>query len=373
MNNRFDDARNLWDAYREGQNTRVPVFMACDEQIWLRAAGRKFREFYLDPRVHFDVQLKGRRWFLENVVSDTPPSLTETWDVSVQLWMMENEFFGCSVVYQENDYAWAQPLDLEAADLLEHIRDIDPVETVRRSRAFRMYEELSELAEGMVINDKPVRVLKPGGSTQGLFTKALEIRGIEKLCVDLYDDPDFTRTFLDLITEKTIQRIKAWNSLTDREASDPARSASYHFCDDSIELLSPSNFERYVLPCHERLYSAMTAGKRNMHLCGHASQHYEALYHKLGIRSVDGPGPFVNHGEFLEKLGPDFAFGAQTNHTILGQGTPEQIEAMMQALLNPRTKIPGRFHLKGYVNLGTRLENVRLCYDLGKRLGTIEC
>ena len=81
----------------------------------------------------------------------------------------------------------------------------------------------------------------------------------------------------------------------------------------------------------------------------------------------------MDHGEFLEKLSPDFAFGAQTNHSVLGQGTPEQIETMMRGLLNPRTKVPGRFYLKGYVNWSTKLENVRLCYELGRRLGTIEC
>ena len=260
----------------------------------------------------------------------------------------------------------------EKADLLDHIRDIDPVETTKKSRAYKLYEGMNELATGMIVDDLPVRILRPGGSTQGLFTKAVEIRGIEKLCTDMYDDPAFSETFLELITEKTIGSIEAWRTLTNDDPIDSTRSSSFHFCDDSIELISPAVYERYVLPCHERLYSAMTTGKRNLHLCGHAAQHYEILYGKLGVRSIDGPGTFVDYGEFFKKFGPDFAFGARTDHSVLASGTPVEIENMMKMLLNPGTKLPGRFHIKGYVHRNTKLENVKLCYAMGKRLGIIE-
>ena len=55
---------------------------------------------------------------------------------------------------------------------------------------------------------------------------------------------------------------------------------------------------------HERLYSAMSLGRRDIHLCGRASQHYRVLHRRLGIGVIDGPGPFVDHAAYLAEIGP---------------------------------------------------------------------
>jgi len=139
-----------------------------------------------------------------------------------------------------------------------------------------------------------------------------------------------------------------------------------------LQMLSRQTYERFVLPHHQTLYGRIAAGRRFIHLCGHATQHYEVLHSELGISLIDGPGPFVDHAYYLERLGPNFGFNAQTDHSVLAHGSAADIEMMMRRLLTPRTKLPGRFTIVGFVTRDTPLANVELCYRLGRELGMID-
>ncbi|MCC6444791.1 MAG: hypothetical protein IT210_15190 [Armatimonadetes bacterium] len=367
-----DEVASLWEAFARKENDRVPISFACDEQVWLKVSGHGFKEFYMQPEIHLEVQLKGKLWFAEQVRGDMRPGLPDVWTVQPQHWMEEDEFFGCEIAYQENDYAWGKPLDLEKEALLDHLSGLDADERVRRNSAFRLYTALKDLAQGMAFRDRPVAVARPGGSTQGPFTKAAEIRGLEQICIDLYEDPDFARRLLEIVTEKTIERIKAWHRATCGEEPALPSEGGFGFCDDSIQMLGVSQYEEFVVPCHERLYAAMGTGPRSLHLCGRSMQHYRTLKERLGVVSLDGPGPFVDHGYYLEALGPDFTIWGQTDHSVLAQGSPEQIEAMMQGILTSAAKRPGRFALMGFITRDTPLENIRLCYESCRRNGRIE-
>jgi len=97
-----------------------------------------------------------------------------------------------------------------------------------------------------------------GRGTTGIFTKAAEIRGLEQMCIDFYEDPAFTHRFLRLVTEKLMERIKAWHRLVCGEELKLPASGGFGICDDSLQIISAALYERCVLPYHELLYSTMT-------------------------------------------------------------------------------------------------------------------
>jgi hypothetical protein len=366
------EVKDLWDAFGRKENTRVPITFACDDQVWLKVSGYSFREFYTDPRVQIDAQLKGFSWIRDNIIGDSSTEYPDTWWVGVQHWMMENEFFGCEVVYQDDDYAWAKPLTMGKQDLLRHIADLDPEERVRKNLAYSLYCAMTELADGMQYMDRPVKVGVPLLSYHGIFTKAAEIRGLEDLCMDLYEDPDFAMELLRLVTEKSIARYQAAMKVMVGEEAKLPYEGGFGICDDSLQMISVDQYNRFVLPFHEQLYSTMATGGRSMHLCGPATQHYENLYRKLHIVAIDGPGTFADHGKYLAELGPDFSFSAQANHTTLGFGTKQEIDEMLRKMLTPEAKQAGRFQIMGFLNRHTPLENVQAFYEAGKKYGVIE-
>ena len=366
-----EEVRRLLEAYDRGKDVRVPLNFAADEQLWLKASGHTFSEFYTDPRVHLEAQLEGQRWIRDNVVADQVTQ-ADRWNVVVQLWMEENEFYGCDVAYQEDEYAWALPLDLEREELLARCAGVDTEDRVRSSRAWRMYESIRDLADGMSYDGLPVHVTTPA-QHHGVFTKASEIRGAERLCTDLQDDPDFVTDFLRVLAEKTVERLQVWHRFVHGIERDLPASEPWGFADDSLQMISTDSYARFVKPAHEYLYSAMSTSKvRRMHLCGHAEQHYCFLHREMGVCSLDGPGAFVDHARYLRDLGPEFSFSAQTDHTVLERGSREQIEGMVRRMLTPGARLPGRFRITGFLTRNTPLENLRSCYETARRYGAIE-
>ena len=364
-----DMVAELNAAYAEGRNDRVPITVAWDESLWLHLAGRGFREYYTDPRIQLDVTLEGMAWCAENVVHDArmgPPA--EAWTLAPRWWMDEPECLGCDVVIQEHDFAWSQPLDVPKAELIAHVRAIDPLEAVRGSRLFRLYRQMSDAADGMLFKDVPVKIAFPGG-THGVFTVAARVRGEERLCLDLAEDPDFAYQFIGAVTDHTIGRVKAWHRLAETGQEFPNPNG-WGMPDDSLQMISPETYRRFVLPHHERIFSTFTTGRRSMHLCGHAQQHYETLHHELGITALDGPGPLADLGSCLTRM-PELSISAQTDHTLLITGPNTDIDRMMQTMLTPETRQPGRYRITGFIIPDTPLANVGTMYEAGKAYGRI--
>ncbi len=363
----------LWEDFEKRRNERIPVVFAYDEQFQLPLYGTTYRRYYGDPDLMADVQLKTARWWMNNVIQDSIMGLPkDNWTIHPQLWMAEKEFFGCQIVYQENDYAWARPIAATKQDLISRLWDIDPAKRLRENTGYRFYETMKARFQGKSFCGIPIRVGPPNGiaTTHGIFTSAAEIRGHEKLCVDMARDPAFAKELLGVITEKTIARMKAWHELSTDEVRIPF-SDTWSMADDSICILSPRSYEEFVLPFHERIYSEMTTGIRGIHLCGHAQHLFRILHNKARIRLFDGPGPWIDLGSMRDEFGTDVRINAQVYHQKLREGNPEAIDEMVRGILTERAKRGGHMVLMGYAVEGVKVRNLNTMYGAGLKYGRI--
>ncbi len=363
--------RDLMRAFAQRENQRVPIRFACDEQVWTRIAGCSFRTFYHDATWHLRAQLDGSHWFRHHVIGDHAVGLPDRWIVVVQHWMEENAYFGCDVTYQDDDYAWGQPLDLSKQELLAHIRNIDPEERIQATETYRLYQELRDLTTDLTFCDRPVQVYPPGRGTHGILTKAAEVRGIGRLCVDLLEDPGFAQQYLDAFTEAEIARIRAWRRLAPLPDEEPLpNSTGFGFADDSLQLVSAATARHFLLRPYQRLYGSMTTGSRSFHVCGRAMQHYPMLVEHLGVTTIDGPGEFCDHAHYLARY-PRLGFHAQPDSGVLLHGSPDDVAAMMRKLLAPGAKLPGRYWIDGFLTRDMPVAALRTVYDLGLEMGGI--
>ena len=140
---------------------------------------------------------------------------------------------------------------------------------------------------GIEFHGLPVATAAPVASSHGVLTKAADIRGLDALCVDLHEDPEFARDLLEAVTALFIERIKAWHALAGSDAAFPGQGA-WGLADDSLSMISPEQYEEFALPCHQKFYSSMTSGPRSIHLCGRAQHLFPVLHAKLGITIFNG-------------------------------------------------------------------------------------
>ena len=357
----------LWEAYAAGTNERVPITFMVDEQYRLPLYGCSYREYYHSAELQLEAQLATDMVFRETVVHDREMGVPSgSWMVTPQFWMAEREYFGAAVHFQENDYAWADPLDLGKAELIERVRGIDPATRVAEESLFALYQGMKAAAEGREFHGRPVQVNLWGG-THGVFTIAAELRGLERMCLDLVEDPVFVEEYLTALTDALVGRMLAWNEVLGSPVSYPTENL-WGGPDDSLQLISERSFREHVLPHLRRLYDRMSTGRRTVHLCGKSQQHYKTLHEELGVTLFDGPGVYVDLGWMREQCAGEIEVNAQFNNTVLITVPAAEIEREIARVLTPAAKA-GKLNLVGYVPLGATAENLAAAYELGKKHG----
>ena len=202
----------LWRDYAQGSNRRVPVTLAFDEQFLLPLFGCTFRHYYQDVVAQIQVQLDSQDWIRTNVRHDAEMGPHDVWRVAPARWMTENEFLGAEVLVQEDDYAWGQPIPATKSELLKRLQGIAPRARVQECMLWQQYVDMTERTRNMQYRGCPVETAMPVTSSHGVFTKAAEIRGLDQLCADMHEDPEFAKELLATVNDLLIARIESWHT-----------------------------------------------------------------------------------------------------------------------------------------------------------------
>ena len=362
----------VWASFYGGAPTRVPMVLGVTPRVLLcdrryNPRGITVREYMNDPDMMRRVQCEFalfRRHFLP---CDQEMGLPEQWSVYVDTQNVgEAAWLGAEIEYP----AWEVPdtrpfLGEEEKNRLFDRGLPDPFDGIYG----RMREWNERLAgPGCTFMGRPV-VVEPGGlSTDGPMTIACNLRGAAQFCMDLYLDSDYAMQLLDYITEATILRIRALRDFFGLPLPD-----NYWFADDSIALLSVADYERFILPFHQKLLAGITTGRGReniIHLCGDATRHFPLIRDRLHVNNFDTGYP-VEHGKLAQVLGPEITIQGGPRIDLLRHGTPEETAAETRRILDEVRPYTRRFVLREANNLppGTPLDNVAAMYDTVRKFG----
>jgi len=161
------------------------------------------------------------------------------------------------------------------------------------------------------------------GWIEGPCAEAADLRGINALMLDFYDDPAFVRDLFEFILEMELRFAKAqidagvdWLGLGDAAAS----------------LVGPQIYEEFVWPYEKRLVDgvrALGAGVR-LHICGNTSR-LLAPMGRLGCAVVELDS-MVPLDQARRAMGPgQMLLGNIDPVGVLRGGTPESITAALAA------------------------------------------
>ena len=119
-------------------------------------------------------------------------------------------------------------------------------------------------------------ILAPWGWA-GAYNTACELRGIETLMLDPYDDEDLYRRFMDRLTEQ----MEEYNR---HLASTAVECVGIQGHMANSRTVSPDYYRAYVMPYEKRVIDAIHAGGAwtVFHNCGFASTFYD-IYREMGI------------------------------------------------------------------------------------------
>ena len=263
--------------------------------------GAKYGTYALDHRVMADAQLRTAETFGFDHVS----AITET---------REAPDCGAGVRYFEDQpYAMdEQRARLAAKSELARLEMPDP------AVATHMRDRLCGLA---LLQERSRGAKLVEGWVEGPCGAGADLRGINTLMLDFYDDPAFVRDLFEFVVELGIRfgRAQAEAGAELIGIGDPAAS-----------LVGPAIYREFVWPYEKKLVDGLhAAGVRvRLHICGNTRRILEDMG-RLGCDMVDIDSA-VPLSAAREKMGPAQVLAGNLDPVRdLQNGTPESIQAAL--------------------------------------------
>jgi len=350
-----------------------PRMIILDENY---SCGVDFEQYYNSPQVMLETQLKFRKFEAYDVVYDHIMGVPERgWYIYPDFQNdVECGWLGAEVKYSDNAVPFTVPLlkDDSYKDM-PFKKGIPELFSGLLAKALNYYNFFTQKkTEGFTYEGKPIdSVGFAGMGTDGPMTVACMLRGTTEFCVDLYENTQYALELLDYITEAAIFRIKGLR----RYFGGPKVEASLGFADDSIQLLSCAEYERFVLPFHKKLIYGLTdgTGRNSIHLCGDATRHFKMIQDELNVYSFDTGFP-INFIETLEALSPETQINGGIHVNTLLRAEPDEIKKTVKGICDDVKPLSKMFVLRDANNLSpkTPLVNINAMYEAVKEYGWFE-
>ena len=258
----------------------ITMMFACDQ------IGAKYRDYCADFRVLVEGQLRTAEKFGLDYVNTMSDPAREAADCGAKV-----EFFDNQPVAIVEDQAL-----LANKTKLAHLKIPDPL------GGGRMHNGINALAffKQKIGGDKLIE-----GWIEGPCAEAADLRGINTLMLDFYDDPQFVHDLFDFVLEMELRFAKAQVE---------AGAESIGLGDAAASLVGPQIYEELIWPYEKKMVEGIHAmgAKVRLHICGNIRRILGGIG-KLGCDIVDVDS-LVTLSEAREKTG--------TNQVLLGNINP---------------------------------------------------
>ena len=275
-------------------NMPITMMFAADQ------TGAKYRDYATDYRVLVEAQIRTAETFNFDYVSVISDPGCEAADC------------GATIKYFDDQPPAIDETQARLADKasLVALKIPDPLgggRMTNRANGVALFKERvgrEKLIEGWI---------------EGPCAEAADLRGINTLMTDFYDDPAFVRDLFEFVVEMELRFARAQID---------AGIDLMGIGDAAASLVGPAIYEQFVWPYEKRMIDGLHAmGTRvRLHICGNTRRILQGMG-RLGCEIVDLDF-MVPLAEGREKMGPDqVLLGNLDPVRAVRDGTPESIGA----------------------------------------------
>jgi MtaA/CmuA family methyltransferase len=278
---------------------RIPVMpvmmMFCADQI-----GVKYGQYVQDYRVLAEAQIRTAEAFDLDIVSNMSDPAREACDCGARI-----------------EYFDDQPAAInEDAALLSDKGNLDSLEAPDPLGGGRMHSAIKALDLMTQRAGKEKAVM---GWVEGPCAEGADLRGINRLMLDFFDDPKFVHRLFEFVVTMELRYARAQVD---------AGADIIGIGDAAASLIGPDLYEEFVWPKEKQLVDGLHAmGVRvRLHICGDTSQIVGAMG-RLGCEIVD-LDYFTSIAKARAAMGPDqFLLGNLHPVSELRDSTPQRVTA----------------------------------------------
>jgi len=241
---------------RKRKEKKVPISVGWDRIVWSNMLDFNIKEYYTDPIVYLKETLKMNIYQFNNIPDDTPLEKNIPIFLGVGF---EASLFGVPIVYSSDH----EPLFTSEGAVIRHKKDLNKLKIPDFFRsglmplAHRFYEEINKL----VPDDFTVSFPK---WNRGPFGVACALRTMERLLIDVVEDPNFVHKIMRVINDSRKEYTHKRRKFTGK--SEPAESVCLND-EVSVPMVSPQIYQDFIFPYEDEL-AKFYGGIMWWHSCG---------------------------------------------------------------------------------------------------------
>ncbi len=298
MNNQTMKSRERVINFIQGSETDCLPFMPITMTFAARQISANYFDYAMDHRVMVEAQVHTAQKFDFDYVSCISDPCREAADC------------GSNIIYAEDDPPGIDHYKSLLADktVLDHLKVPDPLGGGRmhdRVKAAALFKK--EIGDEKLIE----------GWIEGPCAEAADLRGINTIMLDFYEDPSFVQRLFEFVIKIELDFAKAQID---------AGIDIMGIGDAASSLVSPQLYEEFVWPYQKRLVDGVheMGAMVRLHICGNTRHILEGMG-RLGceIVDLDWMSPL---SEGREKMPPSqVLLGNIDPVAVLRNGTPDSV------------------------------------------------
>jgi len=284
--------------------------IGVEPEVTTEYAGTKLGEYYTNPDVRVETEVKARKKFYELYGYGSP---------EVTFVGVSGLFYTCATVLGAKLFF---PEDTSPQVQGRVINDLSDIKKLKIPKDFASAGLIPHVIEGYEYLKKKSDItgITPcfGLAKQSPLGTATVLRGTE-IFYDVVTNPDEMKALLEIVTETAIRIIRFEEEFTGKKFE------SMGMDDDYGGLFSPDIYEEFNFPYMKRVYDEFGKNSRSVHTETLAKGHLKFL-RRLGITSYDAwPYNNLTVEDVKEEL-PDIYFSWNFTTKEILSDTPSQIK-----------------------------------------------
>ncbi len=260
--------------------------------------GERYKDYATDYRIQALGQLEITDYYNIDHVSAISDPVVEAHD------------YGAPIIFFENDPPMADGKNvlLHSRQALVNFKPVLPENGKRMSNRLRLVEELKTKARGRKLVE---------GWVEGPCAEAADLRGLNSLMMDFYDDPSFVTDIFEIVTQGGINFARAQIA---------AGAELIGVGDAAASLLGPDLYNEYVWEYEKKIVDAIhqAGAYARLHICGDTRRILGSIG-RLGydIVDLDYLAPFDNARKEMGES--QILCGNIDPVSVVKNGTPETV------------------------------------------------
>ena len=267
----------------------VPFTIALDNSLWTHILGFSLKDYYSDPEIFLEVQLKKQIFSFENFDDDT------YYTDELFIWFgVVTELSNLGVPIEWFDYkeGWIADTLLKDSGGLARLSPPDFRRSGLMPLIHRYYEVLSEHSRGRL------RVMFPEW-VRGPFCLAMHLRGVSEILIDSMVDPEFFHGLMRFVTDAK----KGWDREREKLLGEKLLSCNLYNDEIDCPTLGPELYRDMIFP-YEKELGDHYGRVKYWHSCGNTSI-FQAQIKKLPNLGMYHCGPWSDFSRAVRVMSPD--------------------------------------------------------------------